>query len=323
MDEEQGTNEATAETVAVAEQAAATPPPESGATLALPSRAEVEPIGAAAEATPEAGPPAQGAAPPPSYIYALGDVEPRFPSPGVEKEFAQATGRADAAGLTDRQALAALLDVPENRYLARLLCWVLKIAGLETYILVPRYPDDIEMLVGTLRAEPSAHDVDIVIGQRGPMAPPEVCNGLMVPLVAFDQIYSFDRDTLVKEIPQPDTLPDGISEEEFRASAAELLDRIIQVTDNAGATDEHRALNYLAVRYPAIYAKAAEEHHRNATLSGVEAHNSRLSGVRNIVNVVFSYTHRETGVRDQYFVRVDMSEEFPYLTSPLQQFFER
>ena len=30
------------------------------------------------------------------------------------------------------------------------------------------------------------------------------------------------------------------------------------MTDNAGATDEHRALNYLAVRYPAIYAKAAE-----------------------------------------------------------------
>jgi hypothetical protein len=28
----------------------------------------------------------------------------------------------------------------------------------------------------------------------------------------------------------------------------------MQLTDNAGATDEHRALNYLAMRYPAIYA---------------------------------------------------------------------
>ena len=33
----------------------------------------------------------------------------------------------------------------------------------------------------------------------------------------------------------------------------------MQMTDNAGATDEHRALNYLAMRYPAIYAKAAEQ----------------------------------------------------------------
>ena len=30
------------------------------------------------------------------------------------------------------------------------------------------------------------------------------------------------------------------------------------MTADAGATDEHRALNYLAVRYPAIYARAAE-----------------------------------------------------------------
>jgi hypothetical protein len=30
----------------------------------------------------------------------------------------------------------------------------------------------------------------------------------------------------------------------------------MQLTDNAGANDEHRALNYMAMRYPAIYAKA-------------------------------------------------------------------
>lgn len=32
--------------------------------------------------------------------------------------------------------------------------------------------------------------------------------------------------------------------------------RIVQIADNAGATDEHRALNYLVVRYPRIYEKA-------------------------------------------------------------------
>ena len=45
-----------------------------------------------------------------SYVYALGRVEPRFPSLAVEKEFAQATGRAETAGLTDRQALQAVLS---------------------------------------------------------------------------------------------------------------------------------------------------------------------------------------------------------------------
>lgn len=38
----------------------------------------------------------------PPYVYALGRVEPRFPSLAVEKEFAQATGRAETAGLTNR-----------------------------------------------------------------------------------------------------------------------------------------------------------------------------------------------------------------------------
>ena len=41
------------------------------------------------------------------------------------------------------------------------------------------------------RHPPGAHpnDIDVVIGMRGPIAPPEMCNGLMIPIVAFDQIY--------------------------------------------------------------------------------------------------------------------------------------
>jgi len=66
----------------------------------------------------------------PSYIYAIGRIEARFPRPSVEKEFAQATGRADTSGLTDRQALQKVLSQRQNRYLARQLCWVMTIEGL-------------------------------------------------------------------------------------------------------------------------------------------------------------------------------------------------
>ena len=51
-----------------------------------------------------------GTAAAPSYVYAIGRIEPRFPRTSVEKEFAQATGRAETAGLTDRQALHAVLS---------------------------------------------------------------------------------------------------------------------------------------------------------------------------------------------------------------------
>src|SRR6266536_5650109 len=83
----------------------------------------------------------------PSYVYALGRVTQRFPSLAVEKEFAQATGRAETAGLTDKQALQSILAERQNRYLARQLCWVVTIEGLETYILQPRDPVDFDLLV--------------------------------------------------------------------------------------------------------------------------------------------------------------------------------
>jgi hypothetical protein len=90
-----------------------------------------------------------------SYVYALGRVEPRFPRLAVEKEFAQATGRAETTGLTDRQALHTVLSQRQDRYLARQLCYVLTIEGLETYLLQPRDPGDYELLVDALRPAPA------------------------------------------------------------------------------------------------------------------------------------------------------------------------
>jgi len=255
----------------------------------------------------------------PSYVYALGRVEPRFPSAGVEKELAQATGRAETAGLTDRQALYDVLSQRQNRYLVRQLCWVFTIEGLDTYILQPRDPVDFDLLVEAMRPAPSPADVDIVIGERGPIAPPEMCNGMMVPIVVFDQMYSFDVPTLIKAIPRPES----IAATKFKAAGEELFHRIMQMADNAGATDEHRALNYLAVRYDAIYATAAECYGRDCSLTSVEVRPSRLSGVRRVVDVIFAYTHRQTDVTEKYFIRVDVTEMFPFLVSRLQTFFDR
>ncbi|HVG95598.1 MAG TPA: hypothetical protein VNK05_01705, partial [Chloroflexota bacterium] len=251
-----------------------------------------------------------------------GQVEPRFPSLGGEKEFAQATGRAATAGLTDRRALRAALAERANRYLVRQLCWIFTVEGLETYLLLPRDSADLDLLVEAVREAPSPIDVDVVIGVRGPLAPPEACNGLTVPVVAFDQLYSFDRDALIQAIPRPDSIP-ARQDESFRASAAELFDRIQQLADNAGATDEHRALNYLAVRYPAIYARTIEAHTQNYSLTGVEVRPSRLSGVRRVVDVILAYTHRQTDVTEKSFVRVDVTEEFPFLVTRLQPFYDR
>lgn len=237
----------------------------------------------------------------------------------MEKEFAQALGRDKTPGLTDRQALQAALSKPENRYLVRQLCWVMTIEGLETYILAPRDPVDLSLLVEALRPTPQPWDLDCVIGVRGPIAPPEMCNGLMVPIVVFDQIYSFDRDSLIKAIPKPKETP----AKEFGPAAEELFDRIMQMTDNAGATDDNRALNYLAVRYPRIYEAVAEAFGRNESLSAVEVLPSPLSGTRKVVDVIFVCTQRSTGVVGKQAVRVDVTDEFPFLVTKLSPYYDR
>jgi hypothetical protein len=102
-----------------------------------------------------------------------------------------------------------------------------------------------------------------------------------------------------------------------------LFLRIMRLADNAGATDAHRALNYLAVRYPAIYAFTAERHAHNYLLTAIDVQPSRLSGVRKIVEVIFSYTHRQTGVTEKYFVCVDVTEKFPFLVTRLSLYYDR
>ena len=189
-----------------------------------------------------------------------------FPAWPWKRNWPRPRGARRPAGLTDRQALHTVLSQRQNRYLARQLCYVLTIEGLETYLLQPRDPGDFELLVDAIRPAPRPTDVDVVIGVRGPIAPPELCNGLMIPIVAFDQIYSFDIDALIAGIPRPEQIP----AEQFAPAAEELFMRLMQMADNAGATDEHRALNYLTVRYPAIYAITAERHAQNASLTAVE-----------------------------------------------------
>jgi hypothetical protein len=259
---------------------------------------------------------------PHSYIYAIGNVVHRFPTKSLELELAQSIGRRseeETKGRTREEVIHKSITDPANRYIARQICYILTIERLETYILVPTDPLDVARLAQALRPAPSVGDVDVIIGIRGPIASPEMCNGLMLPIIMVDQIYSFDRDMLMKSIPRRK----GASEDQFRKTAEAVFNSIIQIADNAGATDEHRALNYLAVRYDEIYHRTQLLQDENYSFTAVEVRHSRLSGIRKIVDVIFSYENRTNRFTQKWFVRVDVTEEFPFLVSPIQQYFER
>ena len=254
------------------------------------------------------------------FVYALGTVSYRFPSVSLEKEFRQVASIVELpSGSTDAEHTHAVLSSPGARYLARQLCWVLTIEGIETYLLKPRFPDDLTSLLGCLRPRPSRSDMDVVIGLRGPTAGADLCNGLMLPIVFFDQIYSFDQASLISSIPNPA----DADKEVFERTAEEVLSRVLTMADNAGTADEHRALNYLVLRYPAIYTRVFQEHQDGMALSSLTVRASRLSGSRNIVDVILTFRSRRTDSHGKWFVRVDVTEEFPFLVSPLAPYFDR
>lgn len=256
---------------------------------------------------------------PPRYVYAIGEIDVRTASLGVEKELVQATGRAETANLTDRQALHEVLSARENRYLARQMCYVLTIRGIDVYLVRPRVSTDLDLLLEAAGQPSRPTRFHVVIGTLGPVAPPEYCNGMMLPIATFDQLYSFDADELIQALPRPDNL----SEDRFDEAAHELFERIMQITDNAGASDEHRALNYVAVRYAGIYTKTAEAHAAGSSLTAIETRMSRLSINRKIVDVVFSYTNRTSLVSEKFFLRVDVTDENPFPHTRLAPYYDR
>ncbi len=167
--------------------------------------------------------------------------------------------------------------------------------------------------------------MDVVIGLLYPQ--PTSCGVLSLPVVAFDQLYSFDRASLLGALPRPEAgqgrKADAAEDAAWNQTSAEVLDRIALMTDNAGATDEHRALNYLAVRYDGIYQQTAAAHGANRSLAHIDVQPAPVSSTRNMVDVILTYTDRTTDVPDRWFVRVDVEEEFPFLVTRLAPYFSR
>lgn len=254
----------------------------------------------------------------PTCAYVIGHIEPRYPSLGVEKETRQAVARAGAPNQTEREIMSKVLRDKDNKYLVRQLCWVLLIQGIEQYILVPR-DGDYQPLVDAYRAEPNAGDVELVIGMRGPMAPPTMCNGLLVPILVFDRIYAFDRKSLLDSLKKPL----GVDAGRFTALAGDMLDRMLEQSDSAGTSPADIAKNYLAMRYTGIYELAAEQSSKNASLTSISVMPSPLSGTRRVVDVVFAFTDRTTDVTSKHFVRVDVTECWPFLVSKMAPYYDR
>src|SRR5437016_12873706 len=93
------------------------------------------------------------------------------------------------------------------------------------------------------------------------MSTPGTCGGVLAPIVACEQIYSFSleewRQALRSSL-EAALKARKIPADTFNQVGHELFERFVGSTENLGATDAHRALKYLVVQHPGVFLAAAE-----------------------------------------------------------------
>jgi len=100
-----------------------------------------------------------------------------------------------------------------------------------------------------------------------------------------------------------------------------LFQTLLQKTDNAGAADEDRAINYVALRYLDIYKMAQKLVTQNKpplSLDSVAGEPARVMGMRRIVDVVFQYQERGSEKITWKIVKVDTTGMFPFLQNEVE-----
>jgi hypothetical protein len=260
------------------------------------------------------------------FVYAIGTIEAEYPNIGIEREM-QAMARhlgieiepdrdLSAKATEDRHWQHAVLsrDPKLTRYIARQLRWRLTIEDFPVFVLSPGDPNYLEDLIDALNrpkyTKPArsggkraakeappieaysghAEDLDVVVGVIGP----QTANGTSI---LVDQLF---------QITHSQCTPSG-------------LPYFSQISDNHGITDADRAYNFLAARYtPPLPSQLG-----GFELCGLRVTPSRLgTGFGRILRGIYTFRNN-AGAEKEYFVRVDVTNEFPLMISPMQPYLER
>ena len=265
------------------------------------------------------------------FVYAVGRFAPQFPSLGVEKEFAQLAGEAAQVGLFEIPSLMRALEEPENRYLGRHVCWVFNTQDIDSFTVAPRDDADISRLVEIIPSSESREIINVVVGRSWPGPPGAIdspCAVAGLPTVVADQLLGFTLDEFAaalsgtapessEEPPEEDpSSRDRNDNEVFRRMIRNVFVRLTRRADNFGIADEHRALNYVALRYPPIYHTAMKAYREHKTLMGIDARHTHSTS-RRVVSVRLTFRQHPTDIIERYHCLVDVTDVFPFLASPL------
>jgi hypothetical protein len=251
------------------------------------------------------------------FVYGVGRLHARFSSLGAQKEYTQITG-SDPDAVVRTAALKDVLAEAENRYLAWQICWVLSGPGSDACLVVARDGRDLDELIETLTDDGT---IQVVVGSPAAAGSAAVgCLATGVPAVWPDQLLSFRRDEFLDALPEPGEGGGKLGAkdaEAWRQTAGGLFDYLTQRSENRGISDPHRAMNFVALRYPPIYHLAFDAQRQDKSLIGVDARPSGAGSGRRAVDVRFAFRSATTHVVERYLCQIDVTDLFPFLTRSL------
>lgn len=258
-------------------------------------------------------------------VYAVGTLTAQTPTIGVEKELAQLTAGAHQGDQVEVELLQQVLRNPETVYIGWHLSWVFASEGVDTLTVLPRTESDLGRLAEVLSPAEAEEVVHAVAGRTVPCPMDAPCAASGLPTVHADQVLAFTLQEFAAALPEDEKSADEKSpaargkadRAEFEAVVRRLFRRLTRGAGNHGFADEHRARNYLALRYPAIYHAVRQAEGDGKVLVGVDARHSH-SADRRVVAVRLTVRQPRTDLTEHYQCLVDVTEPFPFLIAGLQ-----
>jgi hypothetical protein len=195
-----------------------------------------------------------------------------------------------------------------------------------------------------IRALPESEDDDgqrcVLIGvvKRGVLET-EPCAALGLPVVTVYNMLNFTIEEFDSHLAEyqaealSNETPDSGAESDdsgmtanmrnaLRQAVSKVSSHLVERTGNWGVQDEHRAANYLSVKYPGAYGLVAEAIMASKRFQGISFVSVVPHSTQRLVAVNFHFRGRSSDVSEKYQCVVDVTHPFPFMHSSLRAVYD-
>lgn len=271
-----------------------------------------------------------------NYIYAVGAIEPIFPSLSVEKEFLQCMDESDLGNEITHDQLFKVFSkksesgLRENLYIAKQMVWIFKAKGQRLYIILPDTDETLDNFIDSLASPDDDLSCRAVVGIQLSITGELPDSDLSLPVVVCSQTFTINSKELIKNV--RDTL---IKLKLIPPSTNEanklLLTPMMKLAQSLEQSDSKRAVIFALIRCPGTYSAiwrmikggfgAGAKDLAGYSLHNVQANPSTIKWNGKSYDVIFTFQGNTANRTMKLYCRVDVTGLYPFLISEMEKYF--